>query len=145
MQKTRVPGEIRRPAASHWQYLSYKVTSSTHFHGRNSNLQLIVTDCVWVRCEPVYTVASDYYLFFSFFIYFYFWGRMGAWHCIVSVFSSKSDFGLPLLISSSLSCTSKVNNVQCQNKMQMKILMKYFFLIQNDDNKARKVNSKWHK
>jgi hypothetical protein len=57
---------------------------------------------------------------------------MGAWHCIVSVFSSKNDFWLTLLISSSLSCTSKVNNGQCQNKMQMKILMKYFFLIQND-------------
>lgn len=128
VKKNRVPGEIHRPVESHWQYLSYKVASSTPFHRRNSNLQLIVTDCLWARCKPVYTVTSDFILF-SFFNFFL-GGRMGAWHCIVSVFLRKR-FWSPLLVSPSLTCTSKVNNVQCQNKMQMKILMKYFiFLIQ---------------
>jgi hypothetical protein len=77
-----------------YQYLSYKVTSSTHFHGRNSNLQLIVTDCVWVRCEPVYTVTSDYLFFFPSLFIFIFggeWGR-GIVLCLSFLRKTTSDY-----------------------------------------------------
>ena len=40
VEKTGVPGENHRPAASHWQTLSHNVVSSAPRHGQNSNSQL---------------------------------------------------------------------------------------------------------
>jgi len=39
VEETGVPGENHRPVASHWQTLSYNVTSSTPRHARGSTLQ----------------------------------------------------------------------------------------------------------
>jgi len=39
VEKTGVPGEKHRPAASHWKTLSHKVVSSTPRHERDSNTQ----------------------------------------------------------------------------------------------------------
>ena len=39
VEKTGVPEEKHRPAASHWQTLSHSVVSSTPCHERNSNSQ----------------------------------------------------------------------------------------------------------
>jgi len=40
VEETWVPGENHQPAASHWQYLSHKVVSSTVSYEPDSNSQL---------------------------------------------------------------------------------------------------------
>jgi len=39
VEETGVPGENHRPAASHWQTLSYNVVSNTRRYERGSNSQ----------------------------------------------------------------------------------------------------------
>jgi hypothetical protein len=43
--KTGTPRANHRPVASHWQTLSHNVVSSTPRHDRDSNSQVIDTDC----------------------------------------------------------------------------------------------------
>ena len=57
VEETGVPGENHRPAASHWQALSYNVVSTTLRHKRIRTLVTIGTDCIG-SCKSNYNIFT---------------------------------------------------------------------------------------
>ena len=57
VEETGVPGENHRPAASHWQALSYNVVSTTLHHKRIRTLVTIGTDCIG-NCKSNYNIFT---------------------------------------------------------------------------------------
>ena len=57
VREVRVHGENHRPAASHWQTLSYNVVSTTLRHKRIRTLVTIGTDCI-DSCKSNYNIIT---------------------------------------------------------------------------------------